>query len=362
MRVVLDARQVEDTLTGVGRYALNLVRHLALLDRENEYIVLRRTGVAQALVTQDNFRELRVPFHISTWANLVGGSRVINPLRADIYHALHHFLPLGVRARQVIVTLHDLIWVKYSHLAYDSRWLRWSRRRLYGPAIGYTLRRADHIVAISHFTEQEAAAHYDLPAGKMTTIHHGMSVLADAVPYDGPTPFMLSLGHSKPYKNIPRVIRAFHQVTTRHPEVHLIIAGRGDGYPALHQLASRLGVSKVHFLGQLSDSELVGHFKSALFLAFPSLVEGFGLPLVEAMAHGCPVLTSRHSAMAEIVGDAAVLVDPMSVEAIADGMNRLIEEGSLRQALALKGPERASRFTWTECAERTLKLYHEVMS
>lgn len=361
MRVVLDARQVEDTLTGVGRYAGNLVRHLALLDRENEYIVLRRTSAARPLVTQGNFREVQVPFHISTWANIVGGSRVINPLHADIYHALHHFLPLGVRARRVIVSLLDLIWVKHAHLAYESRWLQLSRRYLFGPVIGHALRRADHVIAISHFTSKEAAEHYSLPARKMTTIHLGTDIQTASIPYAGPTPFILSLGHTKPYKNIPRVIRAFHQVTAKHPEVHLLIVGRGDSYPALQQLVRTLRVSRVRFLGQLSDPELAGHFKSALFLAFPSLVEGFGLPLVEAMAHGCPVLTSRHSAMSEIAGDAAVLVDPLSVDAIADGMNRLIEDGSLRQELALKGPERAARFTWTECAERTLKVYHDVM-
>lgn len=361
MRVVLDARQVEDTLTGVGRYAENLVRHLARLDQENEYIVLRRAGAAQSLVTQDNFRELQVPYHISTWANIAVGSRVINPLNADIYHALHHFLPLGLRARRVIVSLLDLIWVKHSHLAYESRWLQVSRRRLFGPVIGHTLRRADHIIAISHFTAREAAEHYALPARKMTTIHLGTDIQAASVPYAGPTPFILSLGHTKPYKNIPRVIRAFHQVTARHPEVHLLIAGRGDSYPALQRLASGLGVPRVRFVGQLSDPELVGHFKSALFLAFPSLVEGFGLPVVEAMAQGCPVLTSRHSAMSEIAGDAAVLVDPLSADAIADGMNRLIEDRALRRELALKGPERAAMFTWTECAERTLKLYHDVV-
>jgi len=194
-----------------------------------------------------------------------------------------------------------------------------------------------------------------------STVHSGTGLPAEPAPYDGPTPFILSLGHTRPYKNIPRVIEAFHQVTTRHPEVHLLIAGRGDGYPALQRLTRTLGLCRVHFLGQLTDRELVAHYRNALFLAFPSLVEGFGLPLVEALASGCPVLTSRDSAMSEIVGDAAVLVDPTSVDSIANGMNRLIEEPALRRNLALRGPQRAAQFTWTKCAEQTLEVYRQVM-
>lgn len=369
MRICLDARPVRGVTTGLGRYALNLIRHLALIDRENEYLVLRRPAAPGPLVVQENFRELTAAYGIFSPRNLLFGAILINPLRADLYHALYHFLPLGVRARRVVCTLHDLIWVEHPALAAASPWRQWWKGALVRPLTAHSLRRADRIIAISEHTRQRALARYGFPPEKLSVVHQGVDpVFFDPDLQDALSPicqerdFIFSLGNTLPYKNTRRLILAFAALAARYPRLCLVIAGRGDDFAALSRLSRQQGIAgQVFFARQLSDSQIKGCFSRALFFAFPSLVEGFGLPIVEAMASGCPVLTSAVSSLAEVAGEAAVLVDPDSVDSIAAGMAALLEDQALRQRLAGKGRQRAARFTWQSCAERTLAVYRQLM-
>lgn len=379
MRICLDARQLEEPTTGVGRYAFGLVRELAHLDPDNEYVVLKRKSLPSPIVRAENFRELTVPYHISTLSNFFRGSRVINPLEADIYHSLHHFFPFGVRAKRLVVTLHDLIWVNHIRHAYEAFRLRASRRWLHGPWIGWTVRRADKVIAVSDFTRREAIDTYRMPPEKVVRVYHGVDPPDGGSHPDGgpraggagsnPPPgrrppsgrFIFSLGHTKPYKNIPRLVEAFARLAAGFPDLCLIVAGRGEGYPSLKALVRRLGiVEKVVFSGLLTNDEVTDCLRRAQFLAFPSLVEGFGFPVLEAMAAGCPVLASRGTSLEEIAGDAAVLVDPADVESIAAGMRRLLEEERLRDDLRLKGIRTAAAFTWHMTAEKTLEVYRSL--
>jgi glycosyltransferase involved in cell wall biosynthesis len=368
MRILIDAREARKVISGLGRYALNLVRHLALIDRENEYIVLRHPSYPEPLVVQENFREIVIPFGISTVRNILFGASRINSIQADIYHALFHFLPMGVHAKRV-VTLHDLIWVDHSDIAYSSHLRQWWVRQFGAPFIRQALLAADHVIAISECTRKAALSRYSLPEEKFSMIHHGIDPLFSAVDSCGSRStvregrrFIFSLGHTKPYKNIPRLIQAFAKIAPLYPDLFLMIVGRGDEYPSLLQMTHEVGLQeRVLFKHQMSDEEVRTCFQEALFFAFPSLVEGFGFPVVEAMASGCPVLTSRESSMGEIVGNAAILVDPYEVDSIVQGMQRLIEDASLRQALSDKGRNRAGCFTWQTCAEKTLTVYQRLI-
>ncbi len=368
MRICLDARQAREVMTGLGRYALNLVRELAKLDQDNEYIVLRYDDYPSPLVTQANFQEIIVPYHISTLKNILLGSALINPIEADIYHALFHFLPLGVEAKRVVVTLHDLIWVRHAALAFESTIRQQLAQHLVGPFIGKALQRADHIIAISADAMSEAVDHYHLPREKMTVVHHGIdpvfsmnNVSLTLPPVCPEGRFILSLGHTKPYKNIPRLIQAFAKIAARYPDVKLVIAGRGDAYTSLRDLTTQLALShRIIFATGFTDLEICACFQKALFLAFPSLVEGFGFPVVEAMAGGCPVLTSNRSSLAEIAGNAALLVDPTDVSSIATGLEELIDNPNVRQKLAQQGRERAQLFQWQQTAQKTLDLYKKL--
>ena len=383
MRICIDARSLRDVPTSLGRYAADLVSHIAKLDRENEYIVVRRPSRHGPIADQANFREIFSPHDISSPHNILAGARVINGLDADVYHSLYHFLPIGVRARRVVITLHDLIWVDHSYLADGQRWRQWVKGSLGSFGIRRAIATADHIVAVSASTRQAALDH-GVPADKVTAILHGVAPAwhsgnAEPAPFDlgnatdqdqeqqdildslVERPFVFGLGNSLPYKNLPRLVRAFAQVAPDHPDLALVFAGRGEGNPALVRLAHQLGLSdRVLLAGQLSDEQIRACFAHALFFAFPSLIEGFGLPVLEAMASGCPVLTSNCSSLAEIAGDDAVLVDPLDTAAIAAGMQRLLTDSALRQRLSHQGRQRAAAFTWEDAAQRTIQLYKQL--
>lgn len=368
MRICIDAREVRQVRTGLGRYALNLVQHLAAIDRQNEYFVLRRATYPQALVRQENFVDMPIPYGISTVRNMLEGGRVINPLRVDIYHALFHLLPLNIRAARIVLTLHDLIWVTHADISFDSRWRQVLARQVMGRLIGKAVSAADHVISISESTRQAAVAHYALPVQRYTVVHHGIDPAFCVDAHAACLPavcknrrFIFSLGNTKPYKNIPRLLQAFRLVVRRHPDLFLVVSGRGDGYALLARLAYDLGIDQnVCFIGQLSDAEVQACFARAVFFAFPSLIEGFGFPVVEAMASGCPVLTSNTSSMPEVAGDAAVYVDPINVDSIAAGMLRLIEDPCLRKDLTARGRLQAANFSWRACAQKTLDVYQKL--
>ena len=370
MRICIDAREVRNVETGVGRYAFSLVREIARLDPHNDYLLLRRAAYPRPIVVQPNFTDIAVPFGISTGRNLLGGARIVNPLRADIYHCLFHLLPLGVRAGRIVLTLHDLIWINNPDIAYESRWRGWMARRFAGPWIGESVRRAHHVITISESTRQAAITRYPGPPSKFTVIHHGSdgSCAGNGDSRDLPEVcrgrrFIFSLGNTKPYKNIRRLIEAFGLVSKQCPDLFLMISGRGDGYATLAELTRNLGITRnVIFTEQLSDGQVRACFEEAMFFAFPSITEGFGLPVIEAMASGCPVLTSDASSLAEIAGSAAVLVDPMDVKSIAGGMTRLIRDDALRKRLVVSGRLQAGRYTWRDCARKTLGVYNEIFS
>ena len=175
--------------------------------------------------------------------------------------------------------------------------------------------------------------------------------------------FIFSLGNTHPYKNVPRVVRAFASIAPTFPDVDLVVTGRGNSYTTLQRLANQAGVGeRVKFTGPASDAQVKGCFQQALFFAFPSLVEGFGLPVLEAMACGCPVLTSNCSALKEVAEGAALLTDPTDTAAIAAAMTKLIQQEKLRRDLIQKGRERARGMTWERTAEQSIAIYRELVS
>lgn len=412
MRVCIDARNVKGVPTGLGRYALNLVRHIARIDRSTDYLLLRHADYGRPLVRQENFSEVVLSYENSAPRNILLGALRINELEVDLYHTLFHMIPFGLRVPRLVVTLHDLIWVRHIDLAYHSGWERRFMGAVAEPLIGRALEAADRIVAISDATRREAIDHYGLAPERFTVIGHGVdptffddgtadpgggASASDPDPWSAPSgtdpdalppyggdgepeearsgprsglpagvggrPFVFCLGHSKPYKNVVRLLEAFARVAGDHPEVALLVAGRGEGYEVLRSHVEDLGLEdRVVLSPPVGEQTLKRCLDQALCLAFPSLVEGFGLPVLEAMARGCPVLTSDVPPMSETAGDAAVTADPTKVESLAGGLARLISDPRLREELARRGRERARRFTWEAAARATVELYRETVT
>lgn len=358
MRIGLDARNLRPEQTGIGRVVFNMIKELADLDRENEYIIIKRSEYVSKIVNKENFREISIPHDPSSLRSCVFGFSEINDLKLDVYHSFFHLLPGNIKAKRVIVTLHDLMWIDNPELVFEE-YYRQKFIEFYGKNfIRRALEYSDSIVAISEYTKDRALCRYRLPEEQIHVIPHGVDrayfeKYASVVPVEGyiNRKYIFSIGHTRPYKNIPSVIKAFKQISSEFPDVDLIITGRGDYKIKLHRLVSELNLdARVVFAGHLPDEKMIPIFKNAQFLVFPSLIEGFGLPIIEAMAIGCPVLGSDIPVFKEIGGDAYEKVDPHSIDDIACGMRKLLRSREYRDCLRHMGYQRSKLFSWEESA------------
>ena len=368
MRVAIDARKLHDF--GIGTYIRNLLRELARLDRETEYVLLCREGdldIAKPL--GPNFRtvlesspnySLREQIHVP-W--------VLAKIGPDVYHAPHYVLPAAIGCRSV-VTIHDCI-----HLMFPQ-YLRNRAAHAYARAAMWTAaRRSDCILTVSEASKRDILHFFNVPPEKIVVVYNAIDEQFWITPpeedaarvrerYQLNHQFVLYVGNIKPHKNLVRIIEAFDDLrrTGVDDDLKLLIIGDEiSKLPALRRAVHRHKLHKqVRFLGYVSNETLAILYRLASVFVFPSLYEGFGLPPLEAMASGTPVVTSNVSSLPEVTGDAAVLVDPYDVESIADGMRRVLTDPQLAAEMRRKGLARAREFSWERSVARTREVYATV--
>ncbi|MHA6685980.1 glycosyltransferase family 4 protein [Mesorhizobium sp. A556] len=363
MRIGVDARLLARPLTGIGRYTHEMVN--ALL-RANADLVLYAPG------------PLIHPLHLGTGRYkeritvMQGGARrflwgqLVLPLqvrrdRPDVFWGPAHRLPLGL-PREIFgcLTIHDLVWrFAGNTMAPASRLVE---RVLMPPA----LRRADAIVAVSGHTKMDITRTFPKLKAPITRVYPGVSPRPSGHPPEYLTkwgitrPYMLFVGTLEPRKNLGRLLQAYATLPSEvMQQADLVVAGgRGWGDVDLEKTVASLGLQgKVHLTGYVDERELSTLYENALFLTMPSLYEGFGLPLVEAMRYGLPSLTANLSSMPEVAHGASVLVDPLNVDAIADGLARLISSSELRAQLSEAAAGNVARFDWDKAAQELLGLF-----
>ena len=278
---------------------------------------------------------------------------------------LHYFSSprLGCPA---VVTVHDISYVRAPEL--------FSRRdRLLFRFVRGSLRRAARVIAVSEFTRADVIDHYGLDPGKVVAIPNGVGTsfrpVADAQArvrerFGINRPYMLCVGALQPRKNVPLAIEAYARLIGRGTDCELVIAGgdKGGRIEVLDAvLRSRL-TGRVHLVGHVEDAAMPALYSGARALVFPSLYEGFGLPALEAMASGTPVIASNTTGLAEAVGEAGITIDPRSPEALADAMRSLLADDALRDRLVVAGLARATEFTWARTAAGTAGVYRDVLA
>lgn len=269
---------------------------------------------------------------------------------ANLFHGLNQRLPLK-RIPNALTTFHDLFVMsgEYSTPEFRKRFTEQARNAAERSAL---------IIAVSEFTASQITSLLGVERSRIRVIHHGAeSVPASPAPRE---PMILSVGALQTRKNIIRLIDAFERLDA--PDWRLVLAGsRGWGAPAIIERARTSKAShRIDLLGFVTDHDRASLYRRCSIFAFPSLDEGFGIPVLEAMAAGAPVLTSNRSSLPEVAGNAAVLVDPFDVDAIAHGLERLVSQPSLRAGLTEQGRLRAQEFTWTRAVERTANVYREL--
>ena len=361
---------------GIGTYIRNVVRTLARLDRESQYFLIGLPAkVDECRPLPPNFHAVPLPDRESTLKGSFEFRAVVRRLHCDVVHIPHLFwIPRGLSCPYV-VTVHDLL----DHM-YGARDRSSLRRSLHLQLTRRALRKAARVLAVSQFTKSEIARTFAVPDDRIEVVYnaiderflHGHASQADrdliAERYQVNYPFLLYAGAIRPHKNVVRTIEAFSALKTelekeqQLPDLKLIIIGDDlSGHPGLRRTVVRSGVQNdVRFLGFVPIEVLRIFYDVAKIFVFPSLYEGFGLPPLEAMAHGTPVVTSNTSSLPEVAGNAALLVNPENVFEIQRALQRALLDPVLRTRMKQRGYEQAQRFSWTSSVSRILEIYREV--
>lgn len=361
--------------SGVSNYIINLIESLQRIDRENEYYIFAGRDTRHFFdFKEDNFKLIVLPFsHDPRWLMrplyfLWQNSLVYRYIRRygiEVFH-LPNIMPLFIQYIPTVITVHDLAehWVKkYS----GSR--QYYRKRI----VSISSNKASRIIAVSESTKRDLTNIAGTPpdkidvtyeAGTLGPIRFEENVDSVLRPYCIQGEYILFVGKFLPHKNVARIIEAFTRLKREHdiPQ-RLVMVGKQDKHTAsFMQLAENLGIrDEIILTGYVPDEELPYFYKGASLFVFPSLYEGFGLPVIDAMSCGIPVITSNVSSLPEVAGDAAILVDPLSTDAIAEGMWLVLNDEKKHEKLSRKGKERARQFTWERCAWETLATYRKAL-
>ena len=370
-RVLLDGRNITDTPAGVARYALALIPRMIELRPDWDWCVLRHASNRTPI---DGAREVFSDVSIDGWTNFLRGDRVYAMATErlgtpDLIHSLFHLLPRRVDPTfPVVVTAHDFIWIDHPEISQSTSvgalvTSLFSRR-----AIPHALRRAQRVIAVSEATARRATEW--IGRDEIRVIPHGVAPRYFEPP---PTPdviveflrgeegrgrYVVAVGNAKRYKNLATLMRAFAELDD-DPSLRLVLVGDCD---ALTPLAEELGIDErlvpVGFVDDEDLRRIVGH---ADVFVFPSLVEGFGMPPVEAMALGVPTIVSNIEPMSWVAGDGALQFAPTDVGALAELLRRVLDDPGVSEQLARDGRARAEDFDWDHTCGATLAVYDELI-
>lgn len=368
MRIGINGRFLVAKRTGVQRAAYNLVKTLVEVDRHNEYIIF--TGKEQVGVADWDYPNVKVigdtliPSESirNHWWEQVWLPRLAKKYAIDILHSPANIAPLLYRGKSII-NIHDLCFVV------NPQWYSFAFRTLYNLVIPQLAKRATKVITNSNNSKNDLLQYFKLPAEKVSLVYWAVDEVFALPSSDDKTPeartlsdYILYVGSLEPRKNINALIESYEKLRHNFPAIKtkLILIGGESPLFATVQLKAREFRDDVIFKGFVTDQELAQFYRHAKLVAYPSLYEGFGLPPLEAMASGVPVVTSSTSSIPEVVGRAAVLVDPRDRDQLTRAMHRILTDASLRQSMVTAGVEQVAKFNWYRVARSVLAVYHEV--
>ncbi len=364
MRIGIDATPIFLRKGGIGFYTYNLLESLTRIDTKNEYILFKTTQnqpeAPIPFITRPNVRVIYTPKWLQKRRSYQEG--------IDLYHGTN-FRLRGRGQKGNCVTIHDLAFKHYPHFL----------KKKFGQSLSFwktkrDVHRADRVIAVSQHTAKDVTMFFEFDKERVRVVYHGVddhfrpdipmgSILEIKKNYRILTPqYILWVGTLEPRKNLLTLIEAYSKLESLHSEYTLVLGG-GPGweYQNILTLARSLG-NRIQITGYLPQEDLIPLYAGASLFVYPSFYEGFGLPLLEAMASGVPIVASKTSSLPEVVGDAGILVDPLSISDVSEGIRKLLKDSSLRSSFREKGIQRAKQFTWERAARETLKIYREIIN
>ncbi len=368
MRIGIDIQTAINKPTGVGQYVINLVHELARLDGDERFSLFyfdfkrrfKGLGIRNPRFELNPIRFMPGRFYNQLSENL--GFPDIRRLagHCDLYH-FPNFIIHPLKRGKAVVTVHDLSFARFPQYAESSNLKRLDKR------FQYTLERADAIIAVSKFSKRELTEMYGVEPERIEVIYQGVTVVpAKQIKESLPSNYFIFVGTIEPRKNLGRLLEAWRIVRSRMTgkwKHKLLIAGaEGWGCASIREQAREKGIEDdLITLGYVEKEDLPALYRGAEALVFPSIYEGFGLPPLEAMAQGTPVISSSKASLPEVVGEAAIMFDPYNPDEIADAIIRIAEDRKLRDELISRGKERVKSFSWQKTARETLELYRKLL-
>jgi glycosyltransferase involved in cell wall biosynthesis len=374
MRIGIDCRAIRNFTDGMGKYSKRLIEKLAEIDKENHYILFFRNDYQGSKAFGSNFTSVDIPYSHLSWQTMFLMARVIKRYQLDLYHAPFFLMPYGIDCKKII-TVPDLMALKvsgfFSHRSFIGEQLAYCYHKMFVPG---SIRRADSVMAISQATAKDIVKNIKKFRKKITVVHLGVDPqfkpvsknVVDKVKrdYSITNSYFLYTGNTKPYKNIKGLLLGYHQYVKKGGQAQLKLISYRDRFrDELVARVKAMGLQgRVFFMDNVPNSDLPALMCGAIAFIFPSIYEGFGLPVVEAMACGCPVIASDIPSLKEIAGNASLQVSPYDPYALCKAMNEVENNTILRAEFVKKGFENSKRFSWEQYAQQTLDCYNTLRS
>lgn len=374
IKIGLNARYLQRRMTGIERYISELIKNVTLIDDTKQFVLffcghepipdLKLSKNVSTYISRKNTknRSLRI-----IWEQFLL-AKELKENQISLFHGPSFVAPL-LKPCKYVVTVHDLSYYLF------PKSLTGITRLYFSVFLPYSLKKADKIIADSHSTKKDIMRLFRISETKIKVIHLGIDKLYTSVKnkrflgeiktkYNLPQKFILFTGMLSPRKNLPRMLRAFSSIKKNGwPHKFVIVGAKGWLYDSIFAQVKKLNLEKeVIFTEYVPDKDLPAFYTLADLFMFSTLYEGFGLPILEAMACGCPVVTSTTSSMPEVAGKAALLVNPRDTKAIADAIESILRDKKLRNKLIKRGFRQIQNFSWKKTAKETLKIYEEVLA
>jgi glycosyltransferase involved in cell wall biosynthesis len=370
--ICIDCRYIGPRASGIGEGVRALIDHVPVMAPDLNFLLLKNPAFSGDLSTHRNVREVAINSPANGPVTMWWLTRHVDLSAVDLFHAPANILPAGL-AMRTVTTIHDMMWIEAPQLCgAGAKW--WLDRAFYRHGMVRALSKSHALITVSEASRYAIGRWSAAAASKTAIALSGVSTdfcpgvselqVANLIGLPQGSQFVLTVGQYAPYKNHEGALLGFAAAFCGRPDVHFVLVQRmGRNATQILALADALGLAgRVHVLKPISRDELIALYRAAIVLLHPSFCEGFGNPLAEAMACGCPVVTSQVSAMPEVTAGAALLINPHDPDDIAAALIQIAESPSLAALLREKGLVRAAQLSWQDCASKTLAVYREVLA
>jgi len=365
MRIGIDARMLGPGF-GLARYTQQLVKQIAKMDSPHTFVLFVRNEnqlKESGITSSDSVEIVIADIHWYTLAEQTKMSGIISSAQVDLMHFPHWNVPYFYDG-SYIVTIHDLTMYHFPRPEATTLGplMFWLKDRAHRMLLKRVTRRAKHIITTTEFTKQDVHKHLRVPLEKMTTVYQApfKDESSFQQKFEIEKPYVLYVGSAYPHKNLEGLIAAWEVYQEEHGTDHqLVLVGKEDYFSKRLKVENQNTTCLILFAGFVPDGELTNLYKGASLYVFPSLYEGFGLPPLEAMQHGVPVVSSNRSCLPEVLGEAALFVDPENPSAFAEAIHKGLTDQDLRAVLKRNAQTELKRYSWERHGAQTLRIYEK---